>query len=279
MLRLFERLLGPHFWKHVVIVFTHVDEDQRDYLEQNIDALTDPAEGFVRVLSQWFNLPYQPPLVFLSNKDTRYSQYARDCFMELYEAVVSVEEGTRSAKFTCTFFQEVNNRVRPHWRRQGLYRTLYHGKKEITVLSLCELHVHCGHTVFLCEPDRSVLHKTTSLCRASSRQRFPSLRWCNLAHATLSMPVVSCNTPSRREKKSKKGQRSRYFASQGLAPHTYSILVQKKIQHTSDHVVFIWCEKSAVDQVKAWRRFRVDQEQSVSLSDQLGAIWWLLRRR
>jgi len=111
MLRLFERLLGPNFWKHVVIVFTHVDEEQRGYLEQNIDALTDPAEGFVRVLGQWFNLPYQPPLVFLSNKDTRYSQYARDCFMELYEAVVSVEEGARRAKFTCTFFQEVNNRV------------------------------------------------------------------------------------------------------------------------------------------------------------------------
>ncbi|KAF9350069.1 hypothetical protein BGX26_011701 [Mortierella sp. AD094] len=111
MLRLFERLLGPHFWKHVVIVFTHVDEDQRDYLEDNIDALTDPAEGFVKVLSQWFNLPYQPPIVFLSNRDTRYSQYARDCFMELYEAVVSVEEGARRAKFTCTFFQEVNNRM------------------------------------------------------------------------------------------------------------------------------------------------------------------------
>ncbi|KAG0264729.1 Cytosolic seryl-tRNA synthetase [Mortierella polycephala] len=111
MLRLFERLLGPQFWKHVVIVFTHVDEDQRDYLDENIDALTDPVEGFVKVLSQWFPLPYQPPLVFLSNRDTRYSQYARDCFMELYEAVVSVEEGARRAKFTCTFFQEVNNRI------------------------------------------------------------------------------------------------------------------------------------------------------------------------
>ncbi|KAG0302293.1 hypothetical protein BGZ98_007620 [Dissophora globulifera] len=111
MLRLFERLLGPTFWQHVVIVFTHVDEDQRDYLEENIDALTDPSEGFVKVLSQWFHLPYQPPIVFLSNRDTRYSQYARECFQELYEAVAAVEEGARRKKFTCTFFQEVNNRM------------------------------------------------------------------------------------------------------------------------------------------------------------------------
>lgn len=111
MLRLFERLLGPQFWKHVVIVFTHVDEDQRDYLNDNIDALTDPTEGFVKVIHQWFQLSYQPPLVFLSNRDTRYNQYARDCFMELYEAVVSVEEGARREKFTCTWFQEINNRV------------------------------------------------------------------------------------------------------------------------------------------------------------------------
>lgn len=111
MLRLFERLLGPQFWKHVVIVFTHVDEDQRDYLEDNIEALSDPVDGFVSVLNQWFKLPYQPPVVFLSNSNTRSSMYARDCFLELYEAVVSVEEGARRAKFTCTFFQEMNNKV------------------------------------------------------------------------------------------------------------------------------------------------------------------------
>lgn len=113
MLRLFERLLGPQFWKHVVIVFTHVDEDQRDYLEDNLEALSDPVDGFVSVLNQWFKLPYQPPVVFLSNSNTRSSMYARDCFLELYEAVVSVEEGARRAKFTCTFFQEMNNRVCP----------------------------------------------------------------------------------------------------------------------------------------------------------------------
>ncbi|KAG9066243.1 Cytosolic seryl-tRNA synthetase [Linnemannia hyalina] len=111
MLRLFERLLGPQFWKHVVIVFTHVDEDQRDYLEDNMEALSDPVDGFVSVLNQWFKLPYQPPVVFLSNSNTRSSMYARDCFLELYEAVVSVEEGAQRAKFTCTFFQEMNNKM------------------------------------------------------------------------------------------------------------------------------------------------------------------------
>ncbi|KAF9978754.1 GTPase IMAP member 7 [Modicella reniformis] len=111
MLRLFERLLGPQFWKHVVIVFTHVDEDQRSYLEDNINALTDPREGFVQVIRQWFQFSYQLPIVFLSNHDTRYSQYAHNCFLELYDAVVAVENGPRREKFTCTFFQEVNNRT------------------------------------------------------------------------------------------------------------------------------------------------------------------------
>ncbi|KAG0222571.1 hypothetical protein BGX31_009010 [Mortierella sp. GBA43] len=110
MLKLFEIILGRQFWKHVVIVFTHVDEDQRGYLEENIEALVDPEEGFVQTIRQSFGVPHQPPVVFLSNRDTRYSQYARDCFMELYEAVKSIENG-RKEKFTCTFFQEVNNRT------------------------------------------------------------------------------------------------------------------------------------------------------------------------
>lgn len=43
MLRLFEALLGRHFWDFVVIVFTHVDEENVDTLEEHMDAVVDPA--------------------------------------------------------------------------------------------------------------------------------------------------------------------------------------------------------------------------------------------
>lgn len=42
MLSLFEQLLGREFWKYVILVFTHVDEHNRDLLEDNIDVLADP---------------------------------------------------------------------------------------------------------------------------------------------------------------------------------------------------------------------------------------------
>lgn len=40
MLILFHQLLGKDFWNFVIIVFTHVDEDFRDDLEDNMDAVT-----------------------------------------------------------------------------------------------------------------------------------------------------------------------------------------------------------------------------------------------
>jgi hypothetical protein len=44
MLILFHQLLGKEFWNFVVIVFTHVDEELRDDLEENMEAVTD-SEG------------------------------------------------------------------------------------------------------------------------------------------------------------------------------------------------------------------------------------------
>lgn len=40
MLVLFHQLLGKDFWNFVIIVFTHVDEEFRDDLEDNMDAVT-----------------------------------------------------------------------------------------------------------------------------------------------------------------------------------------------------------------------------------------------
>lgn len=42
MLSLFQQLLGKDFWNFVVIVFTHVDEDCRDELDDAIEAVLDP---------------------------------------------------------------------------------------------------------------------------------------------------------------------------------------------------------------------------------------------
>lgn len=39
MLILFHQLLGKDFWNFVIIVFTNVDEDLKDELEDNIDAV------------------------------------------------------------------------------------------------------------------------------------------------------------------------------------------------------------------------------------------------
>lgn len=43
MLSLFQQLLGKDFWDFVVIVFTHVDEEVRDELDDAIEAVLDPS--------------------------------------------------------------------------------------------------------------------------------------------------------------------------------------------------------------------------------------------
>ena len=57
MLSLFEQLLGREFWKYVILVFTHVDENIRDLLEDNIDVLEDPNGKYCSLTIHFF-----PPL-------------------------------------------------------------------------------------------------------------------------------------------------------------------------------------------------------------------------
>ena len=42
MLNLFQQLLGKDFWNFVVLVFTHVDDEVRDELDDAIEAVLDP---------------------------------------------------------------------------------------------------------------------------------------------------------------------------------------------------------------------------------------------
>ncbi|OZJ05991.1 hypothetical protein BZG36_01258 [Bifiguratus adelaidae] len=111
MLRLFEELLGPPFWKYAVFVFTHVDEHLVPQLNVDIEELLDPEDGFAAVLRQLdgFNIPPQAelPLVFVSNINTRNNDYAAECFGYLYDTVAARERKNGGRKFTCTFFQNV----------------------------------------------------------------------------------------------------------------------------------------------------------------------------
>lgn len=73
--------------------------------------LEDPDSGFVAELrtSHGFRIPEDADiqLVFLSNRETRFSPYAYDCFQKLYEAVSSRERFNGGRKFSCQFFQRI----------------------------------------------------------------------------------------------------------------------------------------------------------------------------
>ncbi|GAB5586661.1 hypothetical protein Unana1_01561 [Umbelopsis nana] len=110
MLSLFEQLLGREFWKYCILVFTHVDEHNRDLLEDNIDVLADPNEGFVSELRRVFRLDersFDPPMVFLTTQRIRYNAYAQRHLQELYNAVVQLERDRGNKKFTCGWFHQI----------------------------------------------------------------------------------------------------------------------------------------------------------------------------
>ncbi|KAG2177993.1 hypothetical protein INT43_003246 [Umbelopsis isabellina] len=110
MLSLFEQLLGREFWKYVILVFTHVDEHNRDLLEDNIDVLTDPSEGFVPELRRVFRLDertFDPPMVFLTTQRLRYNAYAQRHLQQLYNSVVQLEKDRGNKKFTCGWFNQI----------------------------------------------------------------------------------------------------------------------------------------------------------------------------
>ncbi|KAG0745863.1 hypothetical protein G6F62_007723 [Rhizopus arrhizus] len=71
MLILFHQLLGKEFWNFVIIVFTHVDEEFRDDLEDNMDAVTASDDGFVAEIRRIYKLPksFQPSVIFTSTQN------------------------------------------------------------------------------------------------------------------------------------------------------------------------------------------------------------------
>lgn len=50
MLSLFQQLLGKDFWNFVVLVFTHVDDEVRDELDDAIEAVLDPEGKGLKVV-------------------------------------------------------------------------------------------------------------------------------------------------------------------------------------------------------------------------------------
>ncbi|KAF7728898.1 hypothetical protein EC973_005293 [Apophysomyces ossiformis] len=110
MLHLFQQLLGKGFWDFVVIVFTNVDEDRRDELEDNIEAVLDPQEGFVSEIRRIYKLSarsFVPSVVFTSTQNVRVSSYTQKHMRELYYAVAQCEARNESKRFTCPWLRQI----------------------------------------------------------------------------------------------------------------------------------------------------------------------------
>ncbi|CAO3624913.1 unnamed protein product [Cunninghamella blakesleeana] len=110
MLRLFEALLGKHFWSFVVIVFTHVDEEIRDDLEDHIDVVNDPKDGFIAEIRNIHNLnprTFVPSVIFTSTQNVRMSSYTQKHMRDIYNAVVTCETRNNHRRFTCNWLQRI----------------------------------------------------------------------------------------------------------------------------------------------------------------------------
>lgn len=130
MLILFHQLLGKDFWNFVVVVFTHVDEDFRDDLEDNMDAVIASngksiffffflhnffpnidifLDGFVAEIRRIYKLPktFQPSVIFTSTQNVRTSSYTQRHMRELYFAVGMCESRNSGKRFTCNWLRQI----------------------------------------------------------------------------------------------------------------------------------------------------------------------------
>ncbi|CAO3667911.1 hypothetical protein G6F70_004389 [Rhizopus microsporus] len=109
MLVLFHQLLGKDFWNFVIIVFTHVDEEFRDDLEDNMDAVTASDDGFVAEIRRIYKLSksFEPSVVFTSTQNVRNSSYTQRHIRELYYAVGMCEARNNGKRFTCNWFKQI----------------------------------------------------------------------------------------------------------------------------------------------------------------------------
>ncbi|KAI9487973.1 hypothetical protein BDB00DRAFT_850895 [Zychaea mexicana] len=110
MLSLFQQLLGKDFWNFVVVVFTHVDEEVRDELDDAIEAVLDPTDGFVAEISRIFKLSpktFVPNIIFATTQNVRMSTYGQRQIRELYNSVVRCEARNDQRRFNCTWLRQI----------------------------------------------------------------------------------------------------------------------------------------------------------------------------
>jgi hypothetical protein len=128
MLILFHQLLGKEFWNFVVIVFTHVDEELRDDLEENMEAVTDSegkvvhkigvlestrvilfVDGFVSEIRRIYKLPksFQPSVIFTSTQNVNKSNYTKRHIRELFYAVGMCESRNNGKRFNCNWLTQI----------------------------------------------------------------------------------------------------------------------------------------------------------------------------
>ncbi|KAI8880501.1 P-loop containing nucleoside triphosphate hydrolase protein, partial [Backusella circina FSU 941] len=109
MLILFHQLLGKEFWNFVVIVFTHVDEELRDDLEENMEAVIDSEDGFVSEIRRIYKLPksFQPSVIFTSTQNVNKSSYTKRHIRELFYAVGMCESRNNGKRFNCNWLTQI----------------------------------------------------------------------------------------------------------------------------------------------------------------------------
>ncbi|KAL0083590.1 AIG1 family-domain-containing protein [Phycomyces blakesleeanus] len=110
MLDLFRVLLGKDFWNYVIIVFTHVEDDEKDELEANIEAVLDPEDGFVAQICDIYKLSrrtFVPNIVFVSTLNPRTSSYTKKCMRQLYQAVNDCHIRNHNKQFTSKWLTQI----------------------------------------------------------------------------------------------------------------------------------------------------------------------------
>ncbi|KAI8980798.1 P-loop containing nucleoside triphosphate hydrolase protein [Pilobolus umbonatus] len=109
MLLLFHQLLGKDFWNFVIFVFTHVDEDSLDSLEDNMEAVVNDQDGFISEIRRLHKLPrtFNPSVVFTTTQKFKSSYYTQRHMCELYTAVKACEERNNGKRFTCNWLRQI----------------------------------------------------------------------------------------------------------------------------------------------------------------------------
>ncbi|KAI8377714.1 P-loop containing nucleoside triphosphate hydrolase protein [Radiomyces spectabilis] len=134
MLGLLQELLGRKFWKFVVLVFTHVDEEVYDEMSEHRAHIEDPQEGFVAELRRIYKLSsrsFDPQVIFTSTRNVRTSRHTQRYIEELRKAVLNCELQNDNKRFTCPLLREVLSLKNEQEKREFIKQSLREAWKSL----------------------------------------------------------------------------------------------------------------------------------------------------